>query len=285
MRFTQEEKYEIIRLVETSDLGVNRTLQELGIAKRTFYNWYGRYRKQGYEGLATRERSMRSQWNKIPPEISEQIVAMALECADLSPREIACRFTDNKKYFVSESSVYRILKRHNLITSPTHIVMKAGDEFTDKTEAPNEMWQTDFTYFKIIGYGWFYLSTVLDDYSRYIIHWELCSTMKDIDAERTIQCALQKAKLSKGNSPKLLSDNGSSYISKKIGEFLKSKGIEHRRGRPNHPQTQGKIERYHRSLKNVIKLENYFMPGDLEIRIAEFIEYYNNHRYHESLKT
>ena len=249
------EKYEIIRLVETSDLGVNRTLQELGIAKRTFYNWYGRYREKGYEGLATHERSMRSQWNKIPPEISEQIVAMALDCADLSPREIACRFTDNKKYFVSESSVYRILKRQNLITSPTHIVMKAGEEFTDKTKAPNEMWQTDFTYFKIIGYGWFYLSTVLDDYSRYIIHWELCSTMKDVDAERTIQRALQKAKLSKENAPKLLSDNRSSYISKDFGEFLQNKGIEHRRGRPNHPQTQGKIERYHRSLKNVIKLK------------------------------
>ena len=109
--------------------------------------------------------------------------------------------------------------------------------------------------------------------------------MKDVDAERTIQRALQKAKLSKENAPKLLSDSGSSYISKDFGEFLQSKGIEHRRGRPNHPQTQGKIERYHRSLKNVIKLENYFMPGDLEIRIAEFIEYYNNHRYHESLKT
>ena len=150
MRFTQK-KYEIFRSLETSDQVVNRTLQKLGIAKRTFYNWYGRYRKQGYEGLATRERSMRSQWNKIPPEISEQIVAMALECADLSSREIACRFNDNKKHFVSESSAYRILKRHNLITSPTHIVMKADDEFTDKTKAPNEMRQTDFTYFKIIG--------------------------------------------------------------------------------------------------------------------------------------
>ena len=284
MRFTQEEKYEIIRLVETSELGVNRTLQELGIAKRTFYNWYGRYREQGYDGLAPLERNMISQWNKIPPEISTDIVNMALNLPDLSPREIACRFTDDKKYFVSESSVYRILKRRNLITSPTHIVMKARDEFTDKTTAPNEMWQTDFTYFKIIGYGWFYLSTVLDDYSRYIIHWELCSTMKDVDAQRTVQRALEKAKLSKENAPKLLSDNGSSYISKDFASFLEEKGIEHRRGRPKHPQTQGKIERYHRSLKNVIKLENYFMPGDLEMRIAEFIEHYNNKRYHESLK-
>jgi transposase InsO family protein len=91
---------------------------------------------------------------------------------------LAVRFTDTEGYFVSEASVYRLLKAHDLIASPAFIVMKAADEFKDKTTAPNQLWQTDFTYLKVVGWGWFYLSTVLDDFSRYIIAWKLCTTMK-----------------------------------------------------------------------------------------------------------
>lgn len=87
---------------------------------------------------------------------------MALAKTELSPRELAVCFTDTERYFVSEASVYRLLKAHDLITSPAFIVIKAGDEFKDKTTAPNQLWQTDFTYLKVIGWGWFYLSTVLD---------------------------------------------------------------------------------------------------------------------------
>ncbi|WP_256260052.1 DDE-type integrase/transposase/recombinase, partial [Winogradskyella luteola] len=176
-------------------------------------------------------------------------------------------------YFISESSVYRILKRRGLITSPAYIVMQASSEFKDKTTRPNQMWQTDFTYFRIIGWGWYYLSTVLDDYSRYIVHWELCSNMKVDDVTRTIDCALDKAGLTKKNAPKLLSDNGSCYISSELSHYIQNKGMSHVRGRPNHPQTQGKIERYHRSMKNVVKLENYFFPEDLIQRLEEFVEY------------
>lgn len=283
MRFSQEEKYEIIRLVEESELGVNRTLQELGIPKRSFYNWYGKYKEKGFDGLASKRRVPKSQWNRIPDSIRNQIVEYALERPELSPRELAYSITDNKDYFVSESSVYRILKSRGLITSPAYIVMKASNEFKDKTTYANQMWQTDFTYFKIIGWGWYYLSTVLDDYSRYIVHWELCSNMKVIDVTRTIDNALENAKISKINAPRLLSDNGSCYISNEFAEYISSKGMKHVRGKPNHPQTQGKIERYHRSMKNVVKLENYYLPGDLIERLEEFVNYYNNHRYHESL--
>lgn len=283
MRFSQQEKYEIIRLVEDSELGVNRTLKELGIPKRTFYNWYDRYKQSGYDGLAPKNRASKSQWNRIPDMIRNQVVEYALERPELSPRELAHSMTDHKDYFISESSVYRILKSRGLITSPAYIVMKAGNEFKDKTTRPNQMWQTDFTYFKIIGWGWYYLSTVLDDYSRYILHWELCSNMKVDDVTRSIDHALDKAGLSKGNAPKLLSDNGSCYISSELSVYIQDKGMRHVRGRPNHPQTQGKIERYHRSMKNVVKLENYYLPGDLVQRLEEFVEHYNNHRYHESL--
>lgn len=284
MRFTQEEKYEIIRLMEESELGVNRTLNELNISKRTFYNWYGKYKEEGYDGLAPKKRKPRSQWNRIPEEIRQDVIELALDIPELSPRELAHRYTDHKGYYISESSVYRILKSRGLITSPAYMVMRASDEFKDKTSYPNQMWQTDFTYFKIIGWGWYYLSTILDDYSRYIIHWELCSSMKVEDVCRTLDRALVKAKIKKENAPRLLSDNGSCYISSDLAEYIEDKQMSHVRGKPNHPQTQGKIERYHRSMKNVVKLENYYLPGDLTQRIREFVEYYNHHRYHESLQ-
>lgn len=284
MRFNQQEKYEIIQLVEGSEFGVTRTLKELGISKRTFYNWYGRYKAEGYDGLAPKERKENSQWNRIPDQIRQQVVEMALEIPELSPRELAFRMIDQKEYFISESSVYRILKSRGLITSPAYILMEASDEFKDKTIRPNQMWQTDFTYFKIVGWGWFYLSTILDDYSRYIVHWELCSSMKAEDVTRSLDEALSKTNLNAEQLPKLLSDNGSCYISSELSEYLGDVGMKHVRGKPNHPQTQGKIERYHRSMKNVVKLENYYFPEDLEQRLNEFVEYYNNQRYHESLQ-
>ena len=115
--------------------------------------------------------------NRIPDDVRGQIIDLALEETQLSPRELAVRFTDTRGYFVSEASVYRLLKAHDLITSPAFVVIKAADEFRDKTTAPNQLWQTDFTYLKVIGWGWFYLSTILDDYSRYIIAWKLCTNM------------------------------------------------------------------------------------------------------------
>ncbi len=103
------------------------------------------------------------------------------------------RFTDQENYFVSEASVYRLLKAHDLITSPAFIVIKAADEFHTKTTAPNQLWQTDFTYLKVIGWGWFYLSTILDDVSRYIVAWKLCSTMTAGDVTSTLEKALAAA--------------------------------------------------------------------------------------------
>ncbi|HOY39057.1 MAG TPA: DDE-type integrase/transposase/recombinase, partial [Bacteroidales bacterium] len=167
--------------------------------------------------------------------------------------------------------------------SPVWIVMSAADEFKDKTTRPNQLWQTDFTYMKIVSWGWYYLATVIDDYSRYIVHWELCKYQKKEDAERVVSDAIIKSGLPPNKRPRLLSDNGPCYIAAGFDEYLASLGVKHIRGRKLHPQTQGKIERYHRTMKNVIKLENYYFPEELEQRIKEFVNYYNNERYHESI--
>ena len=161
MRYPASDKIEIIRLVEQSHLPVKRTLDKLGIARTTFYRWYDRYQTLGPDGLEDRDSRPGRVWNRIPDEVRQQVVDLALEETELSPRELAVMFTDTRSYFVSEASVYRLLKAHDLITSPAFMVIKAADAFTDKTTAPNQLWQTDFTYLKVIGWGWFYLSTRL----------------------------------------------------------------------------------------------------------------------------
>jgi putative transposase len=245
----------------------------LGIKPSTFYRWYDRFRSGGLEALEDKPSKPDRVWNRIPDDIRQRVVMMAFEQPELSPRELATRFTDTNSYYVSESSVYRLLKAHDLIGSPAFIVIKAADEFRDKTTAPNQLWQTDFTYLKIIGWGWYYLSTILDDYSRYIIAWKLCTTMRTDDVTETLEVALVASGCGSAkvvHKPRLLSDNGSSYISSDLAEWLKDRGIAHVRGAPCHPQTQGKIERWHQTLKNRILLENYYLPGDLEAQIARY---------------
>ena len=287
MRYPSSEKLEIIRLVAQSHLSAKQTLDRLGIPRSTFYRWYDLYLTGGVDALEDKAPMPTRVWNRIPDDIRQKIIDLALGEPELSPRELAVRFTDTQQYFVSEASVYRLLKSHDLIASPVYIVMKAADEFRDKTTAPNQLWQTDFTYLKIIGWGWFYLSTVLDDYSRYIIAYKFTPTMMTSDVTDTLDLALQASGCDQAkviHKPRLLSDNGPSYVSSELVEYLSDKGMKHSRGAPYHPQTQGKIERWHQTLKNRILLENYYLPGDLELQIKAFINHYNHNRYHESLK-
>jgi len=261
MRHSQSERMEIIELVEKSELSIRKTLQELGVPRSTFYDWYRRYQEDGYEGLADKRTGPRQFWNQIPESVKGEIVDLALKHPEESSRQLAWKFTDEQEYFISESSVYRILKSFDLVQSPAFMMVPAKDKFENPTTRVNELWQTDFTYFKIIDWGWYYLSTVIDDYSRYILAWELSPTMASDDVEKTLNMALKKSGLEEvrvRHRPRLLSDNGPAYLSKDLKEYLKSKHIEHIRGAPYHPMTQGKIERWHRSMKNVVKLQNYY---------------------------
>jgi putative transposase len=165
-------------------------------------------------------------------------------------------------------------------------MITAGDRFETPTRRVNEMWQTDFTQFKVISWGWYYLCTILDDYSRYILSWRLSTNMAAGDVEETLQMALDKVEVTRvkvKHRPRLLSDNGPAFVSQALKEYLRRYRLTHIRGAPYHPMTQGKIERYHRSMKNVVKLQTFYFPWQLEQTIKEFVVYYNNERYHESL--
>jgi putative transposase len=216
-------------------------------------------------------------------------VAVSISCDMAIERMRHCGWEHYRSLLLlrlAVASVYRLLKAHDLITSPAFILMKAADRFAQPTSAPNQLWQTNFTYLRVIGWGWFYLSTVLDDFSRYILAWKLCTSMTATDVSDTLALALRSSGLERvrvRHRPRLLSDNGPSYLSAQLGSWLAEHGMTHTRGKPYHPMTQGKIERYHRSMKNQILLENYYLPGQLEQRLAEFVDYYNLRRYHESL--
>ena len=197
------------------------------------------------------------------------------------------RFTDEKKYFVSEASVYRLLKAHDLITSPAYIVIKAANEFKDKTTAPNQLWQTDFTYLKITGWGWYYLSTVLDDFSRYIVAWKLCCDHEGRGRHRTLDLALAASGLDKMtvvHRPRLLSDNGSSYVAERSrpnGWTARTWSTSAARPITRRPRARSSVG-IKRS-RTASCWSNYYLPGDLERQVAAFVAHYNHARYHESL--
>jgi len=273
-------------MVEGSDLPAKRTLNELDVPRSTFYGWYRRYESEGFDGLADRSSGPNRFWNRIPDTERKKVVKLALKEPEKTPRELAFDITDKEGYFISESSVYRILKAFDLITSPAYIIISASDKFKHPTRRINELWQTDFTYFKITGWGWYYFSSILDDYSRYIITWKLFSSMSSDDVQELLDHAIEKTGVTRikvKHRPRLLSDNGPCYVSGQLQKYLEDRKIGHVRGQPYHPMTQGKIERFHRSMKNVINLENYYYPWELEKRIEEFVNYYNHERYHESI--
>jgi putative transposase len=287
MRYSAAEKREIIRIVEQSELPVKRTLEQLQVGRASFYRWYRAYLEEGVDGLAPRQANRQQFWNRIPDEERQQVVDVALQKPELSPRELAWHITDTEGWYISESSVYRILKAYDLVTSPSYIVLSAHERFPQPPRRVHELWQTDFTYMKVTGWGWYYLGTVLDDYSRYVIVWKLFTSMSADDVTELLDEAVARTgvdKVSVRHRPRLLSDNGPCYVSKSLAEWLEENEIGHTRGKPYHPMTQGKIERYHRTMKNVVKLQNYYLPWDLERQLAAFVNWYNTERYHESLE-
>jgi transposase InsO family protein len=277
---------EIIKMVEKSNIGVKPTLEKIGVAKSTFYDWYGRYEEHGYDGLKNKYKMPNHIWNRIPDEERNKVADMAELHPEESCRQIACRVIDENEYFVSESSVYRILREKDIIPAPVFAVQSAKDKFDNPTTRVNQMWQMDFTYFKVVLWGWYYLLTVLDDYSRFVVAWKLCMGMKASDVTETLDLAMLNTGVSEMpecKRPRVLSDNGPSFISQELNEYIDERGMLLIHGRPFHPETQGKIERYHRSMKNLILLNHYYSPLELVKTISEWVHYYNYERYHEAI--
>jgi len=277
------EKSGILVLVADSGLPRRKALEHLGLPKSTYYRWL---KRQMQGRLHDKKGGSSIPWNKLRPEEEVTILTRARASPELSCRQLALQLTDNDGWYVSESTVFRILKREGLIKPAEVIGFKAGKEYHHKTKRPNELWATDCSHIKVFDWGWYYLVTVMDDYSRFILAWELKSDMAAgslIDVVQKAVDATGMTDIPVEDRTVLLSDNGTGYLSRQFGEYLRLVGVRHIIASPYHPQTNGKIERYHRSLKGEINQLPYDMPSELEKAIAAFIEYYNYHRYHEGL--
>jgi len=276
------EKADILRTVEIMSRHKRQVLLELGIARTTYYRWCRRQRNDGLESYSG---DRRRTWNRITPEEAVRILAAAQESPELSSRQLATWITDNAGFAVSESTVYRILRKEGLVKR-LEVKLVAGKEYHTKTTRPHQMWATDASYFRVVGWGYYYLVTVMDDYSRFILAWRL---QRDMSADSLIE-VIQEAIDATGmtdvpveDRTRLLSDNGSGYVSRAFRDYLHLVGIRHILAAPFHPQTNGKLERYHQTIKREVNQVPYEFPGQLERAIADFVEYYNFHRYHKAL--
>jgi putative transposase len=270
------EKAVILSQVESQSGNKRQVLKTLGIPRSSYYRW--RREQDGPERI-------RRPWNRITPEEEGRIIAVAREFPNLSSRQLSAWITDNAGFAVSESTVYRTLRREGLVKRQETQVI-AAKEYHTKTTRQHQMWATDASYFRVVGWGYYYLVTVMDDYSRFILGWKL---QKDMSANSLIEVVQQAVDLTGmtdvpvEDRTRLLSDNGAGYVSRTFRDYLRLVGIGHILSAPYHPQTNGKVERYQQSLKREVNQLPYELPSQLEQAIADFVDYYNYRRYHKAL--
>lgn len=276
------DKSAVLAQVEALSGRKRRALAELGVPRSTYYRWR---QVQPGQSLDLYSGDERRPWNRLTPEEEGKILAAARESTELSSRQLAAWITDKAGFAVSESTVYRILRREGLVKRP-EVQLVAGKEYHTKTMRPHQMWATDASYFRVVGWGYYYLVTVMDDYSRFILAWKLQRDMAADSLIEVIQEAVDVTGMTEvpvEDRTKLLSDNGAGYVSRAFRDYLHLVGISHILAAPFHPQTNGKLERYQQSVKREVNQIPYELPSQLEKAIADFVDYYNFRRYHKAL--
>ena len=276
------EKAKVLERVRASSTPTRQVLRELGVSKSTYYRWRARTRSHD---TARTPVGRRVPWNRLTLDEERTILRVARASPEWSSRQVAAWITDHEDVSISEASVYRLLRREGLVRR-LEIADPAGKEYTHKTTGPHQLWATDASYFRVAGWGYYYLVTVLDDFSRFIIAWELKVDMTTASFIDVVQRAVDVTGMTTVPitcRTRLLSDNGPGYVSRAFQEYLKLVGIRHILAAPFHPQTNGKLERYHQTLKRRVNQVPYDVPADLEAAIGRFVSYYNFDRYHKAL--
>jgi transposase InsO family protein len=252
---------------------IRKFIAWLGITKSKYYSWRVRY------GQVNEHNSWLPRDFWLSDEEKEAIIEFYQKHQQDGYRRVCYMMIDDNIVAVSPSSVYRVLNKAGLLRKWNHKKNSKGNGFSPP-DNPHNHWHIDLSYLNICG-TFYYLCSVLDGYSRSIIHWEIRESMTETDVEIVLQRAKEKHPDKK---PRVISDNGPQFIAKDFKEFIRLSGMTHVRTSPYYPQSNGKIERWHQSLKKeCIRPKTPLNLKEAKRLVANFVDYYNNKRLHSAL--
>ena len=257
-----------------TDFTKKTLLKMINISTSNYYSWNSR------QGLPNNHNGIIPKINWTLDWERQAVISYALAHPGEGYRRLTYMMIDENIVALSPSSVYRILKRAGLLNKWNQTKKSSKGKGFEQPQAPHEHWHVDIKYVNFKG-TFLFLISVIDGYSRYIVHQELRQNMQEFDVELTIQKALEKFP---GNNPRIISDNGSQFISKDFAIFLKFAGLQHIKTSIAYPQGNGKIERYHRTIEEEhLKKTSMINLEDARKQIDEYVEFYNTKRLHSSL--
>lgn len=274
---SQQVRDEVVEMVTkwsgASGIPIARFVEWLGISQSKYYDWRRRYGRANQHNGRVPRRFWLQEWER------EAIIEFYREHPDEGYRRLTYMLIDADVVAASPSSVYRVLKQANLLNRWAHKPSKKGQGF-QQPERPHEHWHIDVTYINICG-TFYYLCSILDGYSRYLIHWEIRETMTEADVEIILQRARERFPQVK---PRIISDNGPQFIARDFKAFIRQCGMTHVRSSPYYPQSNGKIERWHKSLKReCIRPGTPLSLEDARQLVRNFVLYYNQVRLHSAI--
>lgn len=258
---------------DKTQIEMTKMVKWIGITRSKFYNWQDRYgRINEHNALIPRDFWLTEQEKQA---IIDYYYANPLE----GYRRLCYMMMDADIVAVSPSSVYRVLNRNGLLNRWNSKPSKKGTGFVQPLKA-HEHWHIDISYINICG-TFYYLCSILDGFSRYIVHWEIRESMKESDVEIILQRAREKFP---DATPRIISDNGPQFIARDFKDFIRICGMTHVKTSPYYPQSNGKLERYHRTIKSdCIRVSTPLSLEDAQRVVSDFVAHYNKKRLHSSI--
>jgi transposase InsO family protein len=245
----------------------------IGIARSKFYDWRSRYGKVNEHNAWIPRDSWLADWEK------QAIMAYYHDHPLEGYRRLTYMMMDDDIVAVSPSSVYRVLTTAGLLRRWNRTPSKKGDGFQQPLAA-HEHWHIDISYLNICG-TFYYLCSLLDGFSRYIVHWEIREQMTEADVETILQRAREAFPDAR---PRIISDNGPQFIARDFKEFIRLSGMTHVKTSPYYPQSNGKLERYHKTIKGTcIRVHTPLSLADARTIVADFVNHYNTRRLHSAI--
>jgi transposase InsO family protein len=261
------------RWSEQTEICYEQLVGWIELSSRKFRDWRGRYGKVNEHNFLVPRDHWLEEWEK------KAIVEFFHEYPLEGYRRLCFMMLDRDLVAVSPASVYRVLKAEGLLANRWQKPTRKGTGFVQPL-APHDHWHIDFSYVNVGG-TFYYLCSILDGCSRSIVHWEIREAMKEADAELVLQRAREKHPQAR---PQIISDNGPQFVAKDFKEFLRLWQTTHVLTSPHYPQSNGKLERYHRTLKEqAIRPKTPLTLEDARRVVGEFVEHYNTVRLHSAL--